>query len=405
MRQGRYGEVLSAPGSWQLFSGSVLGRTGNAGFLLFALIAGEERFGTYAQAGILITCLLVGSSVGAPVRGRWADQRGLPWMLGRSLTFTAISAVIMLYGFLVESFWLGCVGAFLVGVVSAAAQPLLPVWCRALPARLRVAAASLESATSSVCYSVTPALGGVMLFVVDPLVMLIVSVVLTLLGLLLMATSPAARHDPDAPAGGGRRVPGSREPLGFAVFALLAATVFQFAMLDVLIVGNAVRAEEAGAQGLVGVLTGVLIAGSTLGAYAIRQRDSISRRLNVGANALVGLCALLTVLTFPLLATLLIFAALGAARGVQGVGCGVLLAEIGDGPRMMEIFSWRAVAVTVGAAIGHTVGGIAVTHIGLATSGLLAGVFGISSTIMLVVAYRARSSAPKRSAMPEALPA
>jgi MFS family permease len=352
--------VFARPGAPTIVAASVLGRL-PLSMTPFTLVLLERSHGrSYAVAGL----------VGAPLLGRAADRVGV----ARVLTPAGV----------VFSFALG-VTAFAgrgqplvltlaLAIVSGASLPPIGASMRALWPSLVLdralvgSAFAVEAVVQELAFVLGPPLVALIVALTSARVATVGTAVIGLAGALAFVVASGERPGSDTE----RRSLSSAWGNGIA-WILMITLMFGVAVGAVEVAMPAF-AERHGSRPVAGLLLAALSGGSLLGgllwsrpAHAGSQSRRYRRALGVFAIALAPLLLAGSVWLMGLFMLLAGAPIAGSFASSYG-----LLGELSAPGRMIETFAWVSTAVTVGAAVGSALGGLAIRVSGYRTSLLIA---------------------------------
>lgn len=284
-----YGSVLRLRGVSALLLIGFLARVPiTASSITLTLHVADEQGMGYLPAGLVVAAMTVGSALGAPLLGRWADRVGM-------------RPIIVLTGVAGSAFWLlspRLPFLWLLGVAAVGGLLTLPAFSivrqaltAMVPAEQRRQAFSLDAMTVELSYMAGPAGAVLLASTVSPTVaMIAIGCGLALSALLMVVLNPPVRAAHETPAAAGPRVPRRtwlRPPLLMA-YAIAAGSTLVLAGTDVATVAVL---RDGGQVGWTGLVLTVWAAASLAGGFVY---GTLPRP--IGA---VGLLAGLAVLTIP----------------------------------------------------------------------------------------------------------
>jgi hypothetical protein len=394
-----YRAALTTPGAVVPALFSALGRLPVAMYGLAVLLYVQGMTGSFAAAGLVSAGALVGVATGSVAQGRIVDRLGPT----RPLLIVAVlfaGAVATLIG-TVEA------GAPLPAVIAAAAvvgvvQPALPgasraLWGRLVPTgRLRDAAYNYEAISMEVFFILGPALAALLVAAPWPGTGLLVAGIATVLGTVGFALTGAVRATSPRPADRGLGLLGAFTP---GVRTVAVAGLGFGLVVGGVEVGVPAVAADAGSRVLGGVLISAWSVVSVLAGLVYAARPW-PRPLHLRLPVLLGGFAVLVAAmaapgTGSLLALTVVMLVAGALITPQ-VTAHSLALEIAATPgTATEAFGWVITAITLGVAVGQSVGGWAVEAAG-APAAFLAG--GLAGVVLAVVLWMRRGTlAPSAS--------
>jgi MFS family permease len=363
--------------------------------------------GTYARGGLISGVSALGVGVSAPLWSRLIDRRGQTVVL--IPTGVAVTAAAFLLALLPPNGALLplLLAALLMGLVQppalVSARTLWPKVVRD-PVLLETTY-SVESAMTELVFIVGPLLAVAVTALLGPAQAVAGSGLLAGVGAFGLATSAASRRTHGKRvverAHGALRSPAVRV-LVLTVFAMVIA----FAAIDVATIAAARGRDTSGSSG--NGAAGIMIAfwgiGSMVGGLAFGSRSWPGRRstkILVFVTGIVVLTAVLVPLSNLVALTVVLF--LGGLFYAPSFSCINQAVQRTAMPgASTESFAWIGTGALVGASIGSTIGGFAVTHGGVAAGYAVATA---SLVIALAVVFSGRRAVRAGDAIVDAPPA
>ena len=363
--------------------------------------------GTYARGGLISGVSALGVGVSAPLWSRLIDRRGQTVVL--IPTGVAVTAAAFLLALLPPNGALLplLLAALLMGLVQppalVSARTLWPKVVRD-PVLLETTY-SVESAMTELVFIVGPLLAVAVTALLGPAQAVAGSGLLAGVGAFGLATSAASRHTHGKRvverAHGALRSPAVRV-LVLTVFAMVIA----FAAIDVATIAAARGRDTSGSSG--NGAAGIMIAfwgiGSMVGGLAFGSRSWPGRRstkILVFVTGIVVLTAVLVPLSNLVALTVVLF--LGGLFYAPSFSCINQAVQRTAMPgASTESFAWIGTGALVGASIGSTIGGFAVTHGGVAAGYAVATA---SLVVALAVVFSGRRAVRAGDAIVDAPPA
>ncbi|WP_157239770.1 MFS transporter [Catenuloplanes japonicus] len=284
-----YGSVLRLRGVFALLLIGFLARVPiTATTMAITLHVTDEQHLGYLQAGLVGAAMTVGTALGSPLLGRWADRVGIRPVI--VLTGVAGSAFWLLSPRLPYT-WLLCAAA----VGGLLTLPAFSIVRQALTAMVpegrRRQAFSLDAMTVELSYMTGPAGAVLLASTISPSVaMLAIGGALALSAALMALLNPPIRADHEKPVAGTVRLPRRawlRPPL-LTAYAIAAASTLVLGGTDVATVAVL---RDGGEIRWTGLVLGLWAAASLAGGFVY---GTLPRPLGA-----VGLLAGLAVLTIP----------------------------------------------------------------------------------------------------------
>ena len=389
-----YGSVLRVRGVAALLLIGFLARIPiTATSIALTLHVVDEQGRGYLAAGLVGAAMTVGSAIGAPWLGRWADRVGM-------------RPIIILTGVADSAFWLLSPRLPFAWLLAAAAVggvltlPAFSIVRQALtamvPEEQRRQAYSLDAMTVELSYMAGPA-GAVLLSstVSATAAMIAIGSGLAASAVLLLVLNPPVRAAHEQPAASAARVPRRswlRPPLLMA-YAIAAASTLVLAGTDVATVAVL---RDGGEVGWTGLVLAIWAAASLVGGFVY---GTLPRPLGA-----VGLLAGLSVLTIPVGLAGDVWWLLAIALIPAGALCAPTLTATTEQVSALtpasargEALGLHGSALTVGMAIGAPLTGAVIDAFGGGWGFAAVGLAGLLIALAaLPVVRRART----RSALP-----
>lgn len=247
---------------WYLWTGTLINRLGSFVLIFLAIYLTQERGFSAAQAGLVLGLWGVGGAVGTTVGGMLADRWGRrPTLLTAHL---GAASMMLALGF-ARGLWSIALGALLLGLFAEAARPAFgAMMIDVVPAKDRLRAFSLNYWAINLGFACAAILAGfatgagfLLLFVVDAVTTLIMTLVIFLkVG---ETRQPlVSTGGPKAPTGALRAILTDRIYLGFVALNLFAAIVM-LQHISMLPIAMADSGLSPATYGSVIALNGVLI--------------------------------------------------------------------------------------------------------------------------------------------------
>lgn len=382
-----YADILKAPHTARLLTGTLVGRLPNATAHIAIVLFTRAEGGSYTLAGALAAAYGLATAIGQPLLGRAVDLYGQPRI---QLPAALVSALGMVLFAAVGTGSLPI--AYAVVIVAGLFTPpleggLRALWPSVLGREERVHRAyAMDAVAQEIMFTVGPLLVTVLVSLWSAGAALLVINAIGVLGALSVVLSEPSRAWRSAPREahwlGALRSPG--------LLALLGAFFFVGLALGSITVAGVAYADDHGRASVYGWLMAALGLGALLGgtAYGVRQwAGAPERRLCV-------LVALLALGYLPLALTpgVAAMTALSAVAGVflaPAIACAFIVVDR-HAPRgtVTEAFSWLVTTFGVGAAVGTAVAGPAVEIGGTSWSFAVAGAGGIAALLVLMATQR-----------------
>ena len=407
-----YRVVLRAPGVRVLLTSSLVARVPIAMVNLAIILRVAHGTGSYARAGAVTACYVLGTAAGTPLLGRVADRVGRRPVLVVAgalnaagligLALVPLTATPVLFGLAV--------------LAGASVPPVAPavrsLWRELAPPGQASSLYAMDATLQEVTFMVGPALVALLSSLAGASAALATSGLIGLAGTIAVsfhpATATSARRATKPPvlaeAGAGTGTgteagtgssshptgsqptpPGpSRPKARTPALTVLSVTTGMFLMaiatVEVAVVafaGQHHHAHEAG------VLLVVWSAGSLVGGLSIGSRVAHAGARLVAPlmlAAAIGFAALSLAPGIPVLYPLLFAAGMTIAPGFSLVYD--LVGRTSPPAASVEAFSWVASAIQVGASAGAALGGVLVEVAGTRASFAVAGAIGLLTALV-----------------------
>lgn len=361
-----YRAALTAPRAAVPVLMSVLARMPIAMLGLSLLLYVQRETGSFAIAGLVAAGSLVGAAVGAVVQGRIMDRRGPrgPLLVASGLLVVAVAGMLVA----VESGWahpvvvaLGAAVGLSEPVVASASRAL---WADLVPAGpVRHAAYAYEAISMEVLFILGPAVAGLLAgapWAGTGVLLATGCMVVGGVGFALCGVVRAVRPDP-AP----RNLLGALASPGMRTVALAALGFgVTVGFVEVAVPAAATKAGHPPLGGL--MLAGWSLSSVVFGLwYTTRPWP---RAMNLRLPVVLGVFALL-IAPLSLLTSL---AALSVGLVVAGLWLtpqstahSTAIDIVAPRGTATEAFGWVVTAVTLGLAVGQSISGYLVEHIGI----------------------------------------
>jgi MFS family permease len=366
-----YRRVLGAPGVAAPLSGATISRVAIAAQPLSTILLVKGSTGSFAAAGLVLTCYSLAAAGSLPVQGRVIDRIGQTSVI---LVVTVVNAIAFAALIPLAAADAPVVTMAIAGLFAGLSTPPLgssmrSLWTNLVPQpELRQAAFAIDAVAIDAAWILGPSLAAGVIAVASPSAALGMCVGLSVVGSVVFAASRASRVWRGVPAherhSGPLRSPG--------VLVLMGAALGVGIMVGAIEISITAFASDHGAAELGGTLVAVQAVGSVFGGlwFGARQwRTPPERRLPptalVFALCVAPLVAVPSVVAaFPLMA----LSGLGLAPMISVIY--LLLDSIAPRGTAVEATGWVLTAIIVGAALGNGAAGVAVTegspHLGLA---------------------------------------
>jgi predicted MFS family arabinose efflux permease len=367
-----YKSLLRTPFVARALVTSLLARIGMPMGGLAVVLLVVDRTGSYASAGLISAVWVAGVGLGSLASSRLVDRGRSPRavLLGTAaLSSAGLAALAVVPAHSTPAI------AGLTALAALTAPPVPPVaralWPVLLPeADTRTTMYSLEATVQELVFIVGPSVAGAAAAIASPAAAVLVSAVLSLLGVLAFAVTPGL----DGLSGGERRSvrPAELVPL-LPLYGAGALLICGLGWIEVGVVG---AAGGAGTTAVSGALLAVWSAGSLVGGLlggAWPARRGPARRLLLLLAAVAA--AHLAVAAYSgllVLGALLVVAGALVAPALGGIYS--LVQERAPAGAVAQTFAGLAVALLGGSAVGSSLAGVVVETRGPPTAFALGAV-------------------------------
>ncbi|PRY46182.1 MFS transporter [Umezawaea tangerina] len=374
-----YRAALTTPGMRGPVIAAVLARLPIAMVGLSLLLYVQRTTGSFAIAGLVSAGSLVGVAVGAVVQGRLMDRFGPTrpllavialFAVFVAVSITAVEAHAPVAVLLPLAFGVG----FTEPMVGSASRAL---WSRMVPpGSTRLAGYAYEAISMEVFFILGPGLSGILVAAPWAGTGVVVGAVCMVVGGTWFALNPTVRGVRPA-AVTGRKLLGALASPGMRTVALAALGFgVTIGFIEVAVPAAAANAGHVSLGGL--LLSAWSISSVVFGVlYAMRPfPKSMHLRLPALLGGFGALSLLLAVPTslFWLGAAMLV---VGTMVTPQATTHSAAIEQVAPKGTATEAFGWVVTAVTVGLAIGQSISGYLVEHVGTPVAFLAAGGSGL----------------------------
>lgn len=378
-----YADILTRPAVPRLLSAAVVGRmpVGMGALALFLLVRGAG--GSYAVAGVAVSCSTLAGCVGAPILGRLVDRQGQPRVLLCSMA-VQVAALLALAALAPsggpELFLLCALYGFSNPPIAAAMRA---TWASLLPERgLLTRAFSLDSTAQEVIWIVGPVLTAWLATSVGSRAPMVVMAAFSVAGVVWFATSRESRAwRPDRGVERHLLGPLTAGPVRRVLLAIVGLA-FAWGALELAIPAYA---QETGASP--GFLLSIWAVGSVIGGlgYAARTWGGTTQRM-MGVLLALNLVGFLVLLAAPsplVLGVLLVVT--GVVNAPVIATFYTLIEELSPPGTVTEAFTWVSTTFLVGISAGVALAGVVAdltdprTAFWLAVAG---GLFAVGATVI-----------------------
>ncbi|MGX7823469.1 MFS transporter [Actinokineospora sp. 24-640] len=384
-----YRAALTTPGARGPVLASLVGRLPIAMVGLSLLLYVQAKTGSFAIAGLVSAGTLVGVAMGSVAQGRLMDRVGPTRPL--LVTVVLFAAFVSLGVLLVEAAAPTMV-LVAVGFGIGSTEPMIGSASRAMWTRLvppgpaRTAAFTYEAISMEVFFIVGPALSGVLVAAPWAGTGVVAGAACMIVGGVAFALMPTIRRYRPPATTGRRSMLGALTSPGMKTVAIAAAGFgVTIGFVEVAVPAAATQAGNAPAGGL---LLGLWSVSSVIFGVYYGTRPwprPLHLRLPV---LLAGFSLLLVLLVIPtsLIGLGVALLAVGTLVTPQATAHSAALELVAPPGTITEAFGWVITSVTLGLALGQSVSGQLVEHVGVWASYLAAA--GAGLLIALVVWLR-----------------
>ena len=374
---GRYLQLLRVPGIGRAAAASLPGRLPIGMASLALLLYVQKQSGSFAHAGTIAACYVLGLGVFAPILGRGIDRFGPRPILTASVVVYPL-ALLTLMALAVAQAQMSWI--VICALLAGALLPPITICMRSLfprllsdPSQLQMAYA-LDSVLIEMVFILGPTLVAVFVVIGHPAGAVLLSAACGGLGSLLFLRTPAIQSwEPSAHAAH-RNLLGplhERQLRKLLVITLLYAA--SFGLFEVAVTAFAVK---QGMPGAAGVILALASAGSALGAliyggqsWRLSLPSQLWRALLLMAG---GILLLVPVSSVYLFGALCIAACMPMAPVIATQS--ILVSHIAPRALLAESFTWAASCLLAGISGG------------IAAAGLLVELWSPSAVLMLAAA-------------------
>ncbi|WP_293696484.1 MFS transporter [uncultured Agrococcus sp.] len=378
-----YGEVLRAPGVAVTMTAQLVGRFPVGMYSLGILLHVEQKFESYAAAGLVLAALSAGQALATPVTTRMMSRFGTRRLL---LITTVLSALAMCgIAVLHVPLWvdvvLGAAAGLTMPPIAPAARTLYP---RMVAQRQLGPLFALDATLQELVWVIGPVAITFLATSFDTLIGLSIAVAVQLGGGLWFSLLPRV---------GNLRIPPTNKRMGGV---LKKRPVLLVVIVGFLIIG-AFAAAEAGVVAVyghdgpqAGIILAISAIGSIIGGVLFGHRTITKRSLAIRCVIMaVGFIAAPFVMTFWGLSAAMFVAGFGCAPAVAAISAIVAgSVKFADTP---EAYGWVNSGQLVGVALCSALAGIMIDFVG-AGGGLIVGA--VSAALGALIAFIFRRHQP-----------
>jgi len=393
MQFSRLHNVFRVPGVKRLLACALLAEL-PAGMTALAIVLRiTQAGGSYARGGLISGVGALGVGISAPLWSRLIDRRGQTVVLIPTAIGVAAAAFLLAVLPPRGALWPLLLASLLGGLVQPPALvSARTLWPKVVTDPLLLETTySVESAMTELVFIVGPLLAVAVTAVLGPAAAVAGSGLLAGLGALGLATSRASRGTH------GRRIlekshAALRSPAVRVLVLTTFAMVVAFAAIDVSTVAAARGAHGSASShgnGAAGVMIALWSIGSLVGGFIFGSRSWVGRRSSkilAFVAAILALTAALLPLSNLVAITLVLFG--GGLFYAPSFSCINQAVQRTAMPgASTESFAWIGTGALVGASVGSTLGGFAVTHGGF-TAGYSVATSALGVALAVVFAGR-----------------
>ncbi len=383
---GKYGSLLSTPGACGFVVAGFLARMPMSMRGLGCVLMLVALTGSYGLAGAVAATLTLSQALTAPWLGRLADRHGQRRLLVLSLAAHSAGILLLVLAAQVSApAWTLFPAAGLAGAATLPVGSLVRArWAGLVGGTPALGTAfALESVLDEAVFVVGPVLVTALAVGVAPSVGLLGPLVFAVVGSLSLAiqgnTEPETSSEP--------RPAGRLAVLSSGLLVLILSCVALGIVLSVIDLGMVAFARERGIAGAAGPLLALFATGSMLAglAYGAREwRTSPDRRFLVATAALcVGTVPILLANGIVAMALSVAIAGVGIAPAL--ISTSTLVEALVHRAALTEGLTWVVTALTVGAAAGAALAGVAIDLAGSRAAFSVAFAAGVISVLITVI--------------------
>ena len=376
-----YGEILHRPAVPRLLAAAVIGRMpiGMGALAIFLLVRGAG--GSYAVAGVAVSCSTIAGCVGAPILGRLVDRLGQPRILLASMA-VQVAALLALTTLMpsggAELFALCALYGFSNPPLAAAMRA---TWSTLIPERgLLTRAFSLDSTAQEVIWILGPVLAAGLATGVSPRAPMIAMAAFSATGVVWFASSAQSRSwRPHRDVERHLLGPLTAVPVRRVLLAIVGLA-FGWGALELAIPAYAQEHHVSP-----GLMLSIWAVGSVIGGlgYAARSWGSPAQRM-MGYLLALNLAGFLIIILAP---TPLLLGVLLVATGVVNAPViatfYVLIEELSPPGTVTEAFTWVSTTFLIGISAGVALAGVVADAHGPKAAfwlAVLGGAFSVAAT-------------------------
>ncbi|MEH6415872.1 MFS transporter [Pseudomonas sp. CGJS7] len=352
-----YLRLLATPGVARLLAAAMLSRVTNSMVSLALMLAVLRLRGSYVEAGAVLSAHALALAAFAPVGGRLADRLGARRVLVATLIMLALAYMALLAALHARAgTGVLMAAAALLGMSTPPAAPITrALWSRVVAQEQRRTIYALDSTLNSAMFVIGPLLAAALLLRLSPYAIIAVAGTSKWCGDALLASAPALRAMPSAPAD--RPAGPWLGPLGDARVRLLLTII----ALDTFVYGSQQigAAAVGGAGGAAGLLLGLVAAGEVIGGLALGVRPLPGGlRMQLVALHVATAALMLAAAAMPwMLAVAPLFLGAGLIGGARDTLNQLALSRYAPAAQRTEAFAWLATFMWGGYGIGTWVAG------------------------------------------------
>ena len=375
-----YRTALTTPGARGPVLAAALARLPIAMIGLSLLLFVQRTTGSFATAGLVAAAVLVGVAIGSVLQGRLMDRVGptVPLLFASAVFLLAATAGVIAVQVRAHTPVL-----VLAGLAIGMSQPTVggasrAMWPRLLPpGPARHAAYAYEAISMEIFFVLGPALAGVLVAVPWPATGVVAGTICMAVGSAAFALTPTIRAERPAKIERSGSMLGAMSSPGMRTLAV-AAMGFGVTVGFVEVAIPA-AASQAGSPAVGGLLLGLFSIASVIFGVFYGTRPwpkPMHLRMPVllaGFGVLIGFMAIPTTL-LGLIVPLVIA---GTLITPQATSHSAVIEAVAPKGTVTEAFGWVITSVTLGLAIGQSISGQLVDHVGTWASFLSSTVAGL----------------------------
>ncbi|GAA0581642.1 MFS transporter [Kribbella sandramycini] len=384
-----YREALAAPGIARVVAAVLVCYLLSGMVNLSLLTSAEAASGSYAVAGAVVGAYSTAVAIAAPIWGRVVDRRGAR----RTLALTAVVQTLLFAGYIAVAA-LGLPAAALIVTAAAAGSCSPPssavakkVFAATSESGARRALFAISGLFTETVFVIGPLLVGLVTAFGQPIVAVVVTAVVSAVGVLWLRSAPAVRGVSSVPGSAlSASRPASWTSRQVHVLAVVVLGAVAIGALQVSVVAHAERLGANSGLFVAAMACGGVLASFTYGGVALP--GSLPAQLSV-ALGLYGLLILTLGAGPAAVVSVLLLVLIGAATGPADAIEALLIAEHTPRDAQSQGFAALTTANWLGFAAGSALAGVLIEQVALTAAIALAAAAALVAALSLLPA-RAR---------------